>query len=1668
MEARLVVTIDGKPAVAGTRSVNSSLANLRKNARNTVTSMDKGFNGLKSSLFNLKGVIGSLGALAFFNNTKNIAGDFEESMSGVRAVTGATGSDFDKLEKTARKLGGTTRFSATEAAQGMEFLGRAGFDTNQIISAMPSMLNLAVAGQLDLARAADITSNIMSGFNIRAENSSQVADVLAKANASANTNIEQLGEAMKYVAPVAAGMGLTLEETAAAAGTLSNAGLQASVAGTGLKSVLGNLAAPTDKTRKILEKLGVSIEDINPQTNSLVDIVDRLAATGIDGATALEAFGERGGPALLALISQKEGLKKLTESLQDSSGTASTMAAIMDDNLKGSIRSLKSAWQELVLQFADSGFRDSLRSTVDTLTNVIRVWTGTLDPMTENYDMYVRLAGAIKGVAVVLGTLALAKISQAFFSLTGALYKTVAGFFASKTAIVSKQNATLKALAVEKAYSRQLLKNSQLQLGLSKIDRSSAIAQVGKSKGLTQSLASMRKVDAANKKVASSELAYASATKRLSSVSRGNERAIKKVAKSKTLLAKAGAGAKKVLGGFGISMSGIGKVGRGAGAIVRGLGTAFGLLSNPVGLAVGAVGLLAGAFALFKDETVKVGELNASVGNVVKGTWNVVSKGVVDVCSSLWNDITTIFGAIAEAIAPIFTPIIDWFKSFGNDCLTVFSAIGSGIKSAFSWAFKGIMWLGKMFVNVMITLFLGILSAPKIIGKAIVTYFKGAFERVKDLAKGFVAGIKRVIKDKEFDFSEFKKALDNDFVDPMKDAAAQVKEDFSKLGQDYVGNFVDKVVDESNRLEKASDNIKKIGDAAKESSEKVNAAGKTISPKSGNSPLQNLQARSRSRELTDAEKGEKLYADRMTERFTDDFSSGVTSALETSFREGGAKGSKALMESMKDIYFKAMAEMAAKPILDMMVGKHNAEGRRQGGAVNNMFAKMFGADKYRNNSNSLNEEQTITGTSTLHTAAGKSGVKKKGILGSIGGGISKIFSKKKSVSPTAEEDKKPGNAFLTALGNTFSKAKTLMSKGITKSADAFKSVFSNSGDGFITKLASAFRSFGSIVTTAFSSVFKGLMTVMQSMGSKVAGLLGGSGESGGGLLSKLGGLFKGNKDGKDDKDSGGILSKIKSFFGGSDKAKEGESGGLLSKLWSGTKNIGSSIGGGLSKGFNYVKGLFGKSADSSGTGGFLSKIGGGLSKVGGSLWNGAKSMGGSLWGGAKSLGGSLFSGAKGLGGSLLSGAKGLGGLLGGGLSKGFGFVKGLFGGGDNQNGQGGGFLSSFGKMFKGSDGGGGFLSKFGSIFKGNGEGGGFLSSMGSMFSGLTSKLKGIFSTSGEGGGFLSGLQSILGVGGGGAGGMMGGAGGGGGFLGSFGSMLGGFGGLGGAGGGGGMMGGIGNFFGFGGGAMGTMNGMLGMGGMIYSAVNMFKSFKGDRTDILKGVLGFGASLLGNFLLPGVGGAIGAGVSYKLNKDRKYAKGGSVKGAEPILVGEEGPEIFVPPTDGEIISNNVLLKAVDSSSKYLSSSKKLTDDSTRKVAKFGSIFGTSKNKSGVLSKFGDNIDLLKGVPSDIASAIMTESEKGRFAGCFANGGSVSSGKSHLVGEQGAELFIPSSYRSSSNNEGNNNSNNSSNQKSASPIVVNISVTANDVNSFRRSQGQIASEMALAIKRAERNL
>lgn len=280
----------------------------------------------------------------------NVGMNFEAQMSRVQAISGATGGELERLKDQAVELGAETAFSALEAAEGMENLASAGFDVQEIMDAMPGMLDLAASSGEDLAASADIAASTLRGFGLEASDAGHVADVLAKNAADTNAAVADTGEAMKYIAPLAHAAGISLEETAAAIGIMADNGIKGSQAGTTLRGALSRLSKPTQDMQEAMDELGISFYDSEGKMLSLSDQISMLKKS-MEGMTdeqrnnyLVTLYGQESLSGMLTLINTTDGkLAEMTESYRNCDGAAEEMATTMQDNLKSAIEQVGGA-----------------------------------------------------------------------------------------------------------------------------------------------------------------------------------------------------------------------------------------------------------------------------------------------------------------------------------------------------------------------------------------------------------------------------------------------------------------------------------------------------------------------------------------------------------------------------------------------------------------------------------------------------------------------------------------------------------------------------------------------------------------------------------------------------------------------------------------------------------------------------------------------------------------------------------------------------------------------------------------------------------------------------------------------------------------------------------------------------------------------------------------------------------------------------------------------------------------------------------------------------------------------------------------------------------------------------------------------------------------------------
>ena len=348
--------------------------------------------------------------------------DFDASISKVGALSGATGKDLQKLENVAREMGKTTQYSATEAADALGYMALAGWDVDESTSALPGVLNLAAASGMDLAQASDLCTDYMSAFGMEASQAGEFADMLAYAQAHSNTTTEQLGEAFKNCAVNCNNFGMDATQTTAVLGKLADQGLKGSEAGTALNAVIRDMTTKMKDGQIQIGKTKVAVTDANGNFRDMSDIVADVqkATEGMTEAEKLNAlqstFTADSIKAMGILVNGTEGeLEGFTNELYNSEGAAKSMAEALNNNLKGDITKLKSAFGELQLQIADR-LTPVLRNLAQGLTNVIN-WFNNLSPAAQNVIM------AIVGIAAAIGPMLLL-VSKVMTSFQG-MYKGI-------------------------------------------------------------------------------------------------------------------------------------------------------------------------------------------------------------------------------------------------------------------------------------------------------------------------------------------------------------------------------------------------------------------------------------------------------------------------------------------------------------------------------------------------------------------------------------------------------------------------------------------------------------------------------------------------------------------------------------------------------------------------------------------------------------------------------------------------------------------------------------------------------------------------------------------------------------------------------------------------------------------------------------------------------------------------------------------------------------------------------------------------------------------------------------------------------------------------------------------------------------------------------------------
>lgn len=369
--------------------------------------------GAGKKMMGVTTVIGGVGVAAV-----KTAADFDSAMSQVAAVSGATGKDFDALRNKAREMGAKTKFSATEAAEAMNYMAMAGWKTEDMLDGIEGVMNLAAASGEDLAATSDIVTDALTAFGLSAKDSGHFADILAAASSNANTNVSMMGETFKYCAPIAGALGFSAEDTAEAIGLMANAGIKSSQAGTALRTIMNNLAGDVKISGKAIGDVTIATTNADSSMRDLSDILaDCRSAFGnlteSEKAQAAESLvGKNAMSGFLALMNAGEDdIAKLSSAIDNCDGSAEKMAMTMQDNLAGQLTILKSQLQELAISFGDI-LMPAIRSIVSKLQGFVDKLNGMDEGTKRTIVTIALLVASIGPLLVIIGT-AISKIGVA-------------------------------------------------------------------------------------------------------------------------------------------------------------------------------------------------------------------------------------------------------------------------------------------------------------------------------------------------------------------------------------------------------------------------------------------------------------------------------------------------------------------------------------------------------------------------------------------------------------------------------------------------------------------------------------------------------------------------------------------------------------------------------------------------------------------------------------------------------------------------------------------------------------------------------------------------------------------------------------------------------------------------------------------------------------------------------------------------------------------------------------------------------------------------------------------------------------------------------------------------------------------------------------------------------
>lgn len=358
------------------------------------------------------------------------ATDFEAGMSEVKAISGATGSEFDALREKAIEMGAKTKFSASDSADAFKYMAMAGWDASAMMDGIAGVMDLAAASGEDLATTSDIVTDALTAFGLQASDSAHFADVLAQASSKSNTNVGLMGETFKYVAPVAGALGYSIEDTAVAIGLMANSGIKGSQAGTALRSTITRLAKPVGEAKDAVEELGISITNadgtMKPLSQTMVELREKFAGLTEEQKAQYAAMlaGQEGMSGLLAIVNASdEDFQKLTDEINNANGAAEDMASVMMDNTAGAVEQLKGALESAGILIGEK-LTPYIRKLAEWITGLVEKFNSLSEEEQDQIVKFGLILAAIGPVLLVMSRLigVVSGVMGAFTGLKGMLF----------------------------------------------------------------------------------------------------------------------------------------------------------------------------------------------------------------------------------------------------------------------------------------------------------------------------------------------------------------------------------------------------------------------------------------------------------------------------------------------------------------------------------------------------------------------------------------------------------------------------------------------------------------------------------------------------------------------------------------------------------------------------------------------------------------------------------------------------------------------------------------------------------------------------------------------------------------------------------------------------------------------------------------------------------------------------------------------------------------------------------------------------------------------------------------------------------------------------------------------------------------------------------------------